>query len=116
MCRALYAPMRVLRLADQQVPGMEKLYYYVLKTDQMLLRWLPDAEIRVLALRRDGTYNAMTNTDEYVFDEEAADSSSNEDEEEDSDDDDNRLVGMTMLTMMPMKKVKMTIVSLVRTL
>jgi hypothetical protein len=23
MCRALYSPMRVLRLADQQVPGME---------------------------------------------------------------------------------------------
>jgi hypothetical protein len=27
MCRALYAPMRVLRLTDQQVPGMEKLTY-----------------------------------------------------------------------------------------
>jgi hypothetical protein len=26
MCCALYAPMHVLRLADQQVPGMEKLY------------------------------------------------------------------------------------------
>ncbi len=24
MCRALYSPMHVLRLADQQVPGMEK--------------------------------------------------------------------------------------------
>jgi hypothetical protein len=46
MCHALYAPMRVLCLADQQVPGMEKLYYYVLQTDRMLLRWLPDAEIR----------------------------------------------------------------------
>jgi hypothetical protein len=91
MCRALYAPMRVLRLADQQVPGMEKLYYYVLQTDQMLLRWLPDAEIRVLALRRDGTYNAMTNTDEYVFDEEAADCSGDDDKEEDSDDDDDCL-------------------------
>ncbi len=64
----------------------------VLQTDQMLLRWLPDAEIRVSVLRRDGTYNAMTNTDEYVFDEEAADSSSDEDKEEDSDDDDDRLV------------------------
>jgi hypothetical protein len=56
MCRALYSPMRGLRLADQQVPGMEKLYYYVLQTDRMLLRWLPDAEMRVLELRRDGTY------------------------------------------------------------
>jgi hypothetical protein len=58
----------------------------------MLLRWLPDAEIRVLALRRNGTYNAMTNTDEYVFDQEATDSSGDDNKEEDSDDDDNRLV------------------------
>jgi hypothetical protein len=92
MCHALCAPMRVLHFADQQVPGMEKLYYYVLQTDQMILRWLPDAEIRVSALCRDGTYNAMTNTDEYVFDEEAADSSGDDNKEEDSGDDDNCLV------------------------
>ncbi len=92
ICHALYAPMCVLRLADQQVPGMEKLYYYVLQTDRMLLRWLPDAEIRVSALHSDGTYNAMTNVDECVFDEEAADSSGDDDKEENSDDDDNRLV------------------------
>jgi hypothetical protein len=92
MCRALYAPMRVLRLADQQVPCMEKLYYYVLQTDRMLLRWLPDAEIRVSALCRNGTYNAMTNMDEYVFDEEAADSSGDDEEEKDSDDDNDCLV------------------------
>jgi hypothetical protein len=92
MCHALYAPMRVLRLADQQVPGMKKLYYYVLQTDWMLLRRLPDAEIRVSALHRDGTYNAMANTNEYVFDEEATDSSNDDDKEEDSDDDDDCLV------------------------
>jgi hypothetical protein len=33
MCRALYTPMRVLRLADQKTPVMDKLYYYVLQTD-----------------------------------------------------------------------------------
>ena len=27
MCRALYAPMRVLCLADQKTPAMDKLYY-----------------------------------------------------------------------------------------
>ncbi len=58
----------------------------------MQFRWLPDAEIRVSALRRNGTFNAMTNMDEYVFDEEAADSSGDDDKEEDSDDDDNCLV------------------------
>ncbi len=92
MFHALYSPMRLLCLADQQVPGMEKLYYYVLQTDWMLLRWLPDAEMRVLALRRHGTYNAMTDMDEYVFDEEAADSSGDDNEEEDSDDDKDHLV------------------------
>jgi hypothetical protein len=84
--------MRVLCLADQQVSGMEKLYYYILQIDWMLLRWLPDAEMRVLVLCCNGTYNAMTNLDEYVFDEEAADSSGNNDEEEDSDDDEDHLV------------------------
>jgi hypothetical protein len=92
MCRALYASMRVLRLADQQAPGMEIFYYYVLQTDRMLLRWLPDAEIRVSALCRIGTYNAMTNTDEYVFDEEAADSGGDDDKEENSDDENDHLV------------------------
>jgi hypothetical protein len=92
MCRALYAPMRVLHLVDQQVPGMEKLYYYILQTDRMQLRWLPDAKIRVLALCHNGTYNAMTNTDEYIFNEEATDSSGDDDKEEDSDDDNDCLV------------------------
>jgi hypothetical protein len=92
ICHALYSPMRVLRLADQQVPGMEKLYNYVLQTGRMLLRWLPDADMRISALYRDGTYNAMTNMDEYGFDEEAADSSGNDDEEEDSDDEKDHLV------------------------
>ncbi len=44
-------------------------------------------------LCRNGTYDAMTNTDEYVFDEEAADISGNDNKDEDSDDDDDRLVG-----------------------
>jgi hypothetical protein len=33
MCRALYAPMRVLCLADQKSAAMDKLNYYVLQTD-----------------------------------------------------------------------------------
>jgi hypothetical protein len=33
MCRALYAPMQVLCLADQKMPAMDKLNYYVLQTD-----------------------------------------------------------------------------------
>jgi hypothetical protein len=44
MCRALYAPMRVLRLADQKTPAMDKLYYYVQQTDRMLPKYLDEAE------------------------------------------------------------------------
>jgi len=44
MCRALYAPMRVLRLADQKTPAMDKLYYYVLQTDRMLPKYLEEAQ------------------------------------------------------------------------
>jgi hypothetical protein len=44
MCGVLYAPMRVLRLADQQTTSMDKLYFYVLQTDQMLIKWLPDCK------------------------------------------------------------------------
>ena len=50
MCRALYAPMRVLRLADQKSPAMDKLYYYVLQTDCMLAMYCKDADDRGVAL------------------------------------------------------------------
>ncbi len=46
MCRALYAPMRVLWLADQKMPAMDKFYYYVIQTDQMLLKYIADAAER----------------------------------------------------------------------
>ncbi len=46
MCRASYAPMRVLWLADQKLLAMDKLYYYVIQTDQMLLKYIVDAEER----------------------------------------------------------------------
>lgn len=44
MCRALYAPMRVLRLADQKSPAMDKLYFYVLQADDMLPKYLGDLD------------------------------------------------------------------------
>ncbi len=46
MCRALYAPMRVLRLADQKSAAMDKLKYYVLQTDRMLAMYCKEAEER----------------------------------------------------------------------
>jgi hypothetical protein len=40
MCRALYAPMCVLRLADQKTPSMDKLHYYVCQTDVNLSKYI----------------------------------------------------------------------------
>lgn len=61
MCRALYAPMRVLRLADQKTPAMDKLYYYVLQADRMLLQYLKEAEEHVSSgALSDVTLDAMT--------------------------------------------------------
>lgn len=59
MCRALYAPMRVLRLADQKTPGMDKLYYYVLQADRMLPKWLTDAEEHSKHLMSSSIWRAM---------------------------------------------------------
>jgi hypothetical protein len=59
MCHVLYAPMRVLRLADQQSPAMDKLYYYIFQTDRMLLKYLPSAEIKARLLFEDSTLNSM---------------------------------------------------------
>ncbi len=43
MCRALYAPMRVLRLADQKVAAMDKLHFYVCQTDANMSYYLTKA-------------------------------------------------------------------------
>ncbi len=44
MCRALYAPMQVLCLAYQKTPAMDKLFFYVLQTGQMLPKYVSGAE------------------------------------------------------------------------
>ncbi len=59
MCRTLYAPMRVLQLADQKTPDMDKLYYYVLQTDRMLPKWLTDAEEHGKHLMSSAIWRAM---------------------------------------------------------
>ena len=43
-CRAMYAPMRLLRLADMKTPCMSKLYYYVMQTEIMLQKYVKQAE------------------------------------------------------------------------
>ena len=43
MCRALYAPMHVLRLADQKVAAMDKAHFYVCQTDANMSYYLTKA-------------------------------------------------------------------------
>jgi hypothetical protein len=43
MCCLLYAPMRVLHLADQKIPAMDKLHYYVSQTDANLSKYIKKA-------------------------------------------------------------------------
>ena len=93
MCRALYAPMRVLRLADQKSPAMDKLYYYVLQTDEMLLKYIADAEERGGVLLTESTLEGMESRSAGISDDDMEDESDGandveEVDEESGDDDD----------------------------
>jgi hypothetical protein len=44
LCHSLYAPMRILQLADQKILAMDKLHYYVCQTDQLLAKYVKIAE------------------------------------------------------------------------
>jgi len=95
MCRALYAPMRVLRLADQKSAAMDKLNYYVLQTDRMLAMYCKDAEERGAGLLTPYTISAMDcstsaglSGDDLDSDHEENDGVESVDEEDNNDDND----------------------------
>jgi hypothetical protein len=86
MCCVLYAPMHVLHLADQQTASMDKLYFYVLQTDRILLKWLPDCKKKSTELLRDTSLGqVMTSCDADI------DWGSNKEEIVDNEDDDEGL-------------------------
>jgi hypothetical protein len=96
MCCALYAPLRVLCLADQKSAAMDKLNYYVLQTDRMLALYCKDAEERGNGLLTPTTIKAMDCltssglSDDSGSEHEAIDDgakSVNEDDDDDDDDD-----------------------------
>jgi hypothetical protein len=37
--------MRILQLADQKIPAMDKLHYYVCQTDELLAKYVKIAEV-----------------------------------------------------------------------
>jgi hypothetical protein len=45
LCRSLYAPMHILRLAHQKTPAMDKLHYYVCQMDELLAKYVKIAEV-----------------------------------------------------------------------
>jgi hypothetical protein len=94
MCHVLYAPVRVLHLADQQTVPMDKLYFYVLQTDKMLIKWLPDCKKNSTELLRDTSLGqVMTNCDTDIdWGSNKEEIVGNEDNDEERDDDDSSLV------------------------
>ena len=102
MCRALYAPMRILRLADQKTPAMDKLYYYVLQTDKQLPKWMKIAEDHGYELLTDPVLEVMRGDsftridpiiDVSVDDDDDGDDEDDDDDEDDEDEDDNEDAG-----------------------
>jgi hypothetical protein len=93
ICRALYAPMQVLRLADQKSAAMDKLNYDVLQTDRMLAMYCKDAEERGAGLLTPSTIRAMDCStsvglfrDDSDSDHEESDGVESVDEEDNDDD------------------------------
>ena len=106
---SLYAPMRVLRLADKKIPAMDKLHFYVCQTDLNLHKYIKQAKqdaslcrdrslLRLMdSLSRDvveepdgGDEEDIVDDDSYVEDDGSVAEASDSDDDGifDSDDDD----------------------------
>ena len=92
--------MRVLRLADQKTPAMDKLYFYFLQTDAMLPKYLDSLESQTAGFLSETMVQSMASVpmagesdseedDNSSHDDEDDDKGNNDDEEEDdaSDED-----------------------------
>jgi hypothetical protein len=79
-------------LADQQMALMDKLYFYVLQTDQMLIKWLPDCKKKATELLRDTSFGqVMINCDADIVwgsNKEEIFVNKDDNDEESGDDDD----------------------------
>ena len=76
--------MRVLRLADQKTPTMDKLYFYVLQADAMLPKYLGDLDNHSNGFLSSTTIASMSSVPSAGD----SDSEDNEDSSDDSDEDD----------------------------
>ena len=100
MCRPLYPPMRVLRLADQKTAAMDKLHYFNCQADVIMPRYLTEAEHHAKHLLTDGIKAVLADTTDLasviVDDEEEDNSDESEAEESDDDSDDDSEDGNTV--------------------
>ena len=113
MCCAFDAPMQVLCLADQKSLVMDKLNYYVMQTNQMLPKYISDAEEHAGTLLMDSTLRMMDSQTSPAGlsddEEDASENNSVEDINEDIDGDaelvnsddnsDNKLQVLILLTL-----------------
>jgi len=91
MCRPLYPPMRVLRLADQKVAAMDKLHFFVCQANAIMPRYLAEAEHHATHLLTAAVKVVLadkTDLASVVVDNEEEDDSSESEAEESSDEND----------------------------
>ncbi len=86
LCCSLYAPMRILQLADQKIPTMDKLHYYVCQTDKLLAKYRKIAEVNsghILELDKSmENMRFMTNMNDQYTNESDKKDNSNDDVED----------------------------------
>ena len=95
MCRSMYPFMRVLRLADRKIPGMDKLLFYTLQADRVVPKYLKAAEAfgktfltnEVVEVLESTTDLASVSFEESDYDEGVGLEKEEEDEEEGEEED-----------------------------
>ena len=88
LCRSLYSPMRILRLADKKEAAMDKLYYFVHQTDATLPKYLNIAEEDCSGLVEMNNTLATLRTMSMMASDKYDNESDNEGSDIDSSDDD----------------------------
>ena len=88
MCCSLHAPMRVLHLADQKIPVMDKLHYYVCRTDTNLSKYIKKATSDATYCKDTRILSLMSVVLEDVLDKDDSDEDIDNNEEDDGADND----------------------------
>ena len=79
--RAVYSVMRILRLADLQTAGMDKLLAYVYQADRVMKMYLDAAQALAKILLNDDLLQALYDNDDKKFGKDLDDMEEGEDEE-----------------------------------